>query len=465
MRATGAQVAQDVFFHLPDADRAARSLANGELAMAARHGGGAWQLLFEGKVVEALEAAQKGETTADIVLEAECLISVGAVVAGLELLQNLHGAEDANGTLLLARRCFLLGDYRMAEQVGSSLPLHAHAVLTVARAALLSNRPRVAIQALQPLLEGVEAIPDSSMAGSILLMAAACMVKLKSYQRLSRSARRILEHPELPEEMMPAAARIAWMGGLSATSWTRFGEKETPWAAAARLELALLSGDLELARKYRALAGAVGAPSVEALHLLEGKLIEGEGDRIFSQGYRVHIWRTHPTRWKPWIDTVLGSESDADIFDLAKGELPERDDLPKVIVDDGSLISMIAPQVVESKGAGRGRGLWIQEPLQELAGIGLDWPEEETEVLRQAAPMAKSPDAAAVVVASEKRALERANEGLPTVAIAPPGDPFWLGPIPESVWRPLRVARYDPKTGWKGAGEQVAALAKELENA
>lgn len=468
MRSMGAQVVQDVFFQSPDAGRAARALANGDLSAAARHGGGAWQLLSEGKVVEALQEVQQQQLgPPEILLEAECLMAVGAVVAGLDLLKRLHEENDPNGTLLLARRHFLLGDYKNAERVGQSLPLHAHAVLTVARSAILGKRPRAALQALQPLLDGSEAIPDSAMAGSIILMAAACMVKSRSFKRLNTTARRLLVHPDLPQEMMPAVARIAWMGGLSATAWKRFSEENNPWAAAARIELALLSGDIDLARKSRDAAGTVGAPSIEGFRLLEGKVAEGDaGGEVFGKGYNVHIWRTHPSRWTPWIEAVKERNEDTSVFSLADGVMPERDDLPKVIVDDGSLLGMIAPRPVERRAEeGRRKGLWIDAPLVEPVGVGLDWPDEETEAAKGAAKMAKSEKSAAVVATSIERALLRVNEGLPTIAVAEPGDPFWLGPIPERAWKPLRVVRPDPKTGWQGAGERMAEFSRELEAA
>lgn len=467
MRSVGATVVQDVFFQSPDGGRAARALANGDLAAAARLGGAPWKMFAEGKVVEALEELQKDEQIGapEMLLEAECLISAGAVKAGLNLLKELHEANDPNGTLLLARRHFMMGDYRTAELVAQSLPLHAHAILTVARAAVLAKRPNAAIQALQPLLDGTEAIPDSSMAGSIILMAAACMVKGRSFQRLAVTAKRLLYHPELPQEMYPASARVAWMGGLASSAWTRFNEEKNPWAAAARLELALLSGDIDLARQYRGLAGTYGTPSSEALRLLEGKLFEEGSDNVFGQGYKAHIWRTHPTRWQPWIDAVRARNEDTSVFYLATGELPDVEDLPKIIADDASLINMISPQVVELRRPDKGRGLWIDQPPVDTVAIGHEWPEEEMAAAREGTSSAESRESAMVVATGIEPALGRANQGLPTIAVAEPGDPFWLGPIPELVWKSLRVVRPDPEKGWQGAGERVAALCRELEEA
>ena len=59
-------------------------------------------------------------------------------------------------------------------------------------------------------------------------------------------------------------------------------------------------------------------------------------------------------------------------------------------------------------------------------------------------------------------ALAKVSSGRPLVVIAPPGDPFWAGPMPELIWRSVRVIRYDAEKGWNGAGDRVVAAAKDL---
>ena len=49
-------------------------------------------------------------------------------------------------------------------------------------------------------------------------------------------------------------------------------------------------------------------------------------------------------------------------------------------------------------------------------------------------------------------ALRAHRRGASCVVVAPPGDPFWNGVLPERVFARLKVVRANPHTGWARGG-------------
>ena len=406
-------------------------------------------------------------------LEAESLIVAGAVVAGLTRIEALHRRGDPAASVALTRRRHTLGDHEGAEQAARAVPLHAHAAFTGARAALAGDRVGVAADFVAPFLAGAAPLPEPAMAGTAAVLAASILARRGEHERLHDFAQRLLEAEDLSEDMMPGVVRTAWTAGLGARAWERFEGPNNPVMAAARLELALLSGNAALAERLTAQAGPLGAPAAPALALLRGARPEGAqdgtpragtADEIFREGARVHLWRTHPRRWQPWIDAALRTSAQVDVFDLAGRQLPDAETVPDAALDDGALMELLEP-VPRPVRRGGGSGLWIEETPCQGVGVGHDWPREEDRTVRDCARMAVHADGAQVHVLGTEAALVRAESGLATVAVAPPGDPFWAGPLPERVWPSMRVVRADSRSGWRGAGERVLAAARDLMSA
>ena len=465
-RHPGVDILLDAWLDTPADTRAAMALAAGDLPTAAGYGDG-WQRLAERDFVGALGIARKGPdagTAPMRLLEAEALIEAGGIVAGLERLKPLHDAGDPASTLALARHRYRLGDHRGAEAVARALPMHTGTALVGARAALMEDNPASAFAFLEPFLTGSAPLPEPMTAGAVAVLAASAMVRGGLDRRLKRFAGKLIGAPCLPDEMMPTVARVAWTAGMSAAARERFSGN-APWMAAARLELAMLAGDAALATQLMARAGAAGAPAAAAAMLLrggdDGPSRPDLAERTFAAGASVHVWRTHPHRWQPWIDAALGTEAEVGVFDLAGGQLPEAGDIPRAVFDDGSLMDVLEPVPVTARECVDGP-LWIDGPLCRGIALGLDWPDEETRAIREAAPQAAGPEDAAVLVVGGDGAFERACGGRPTVAVAPPGDPFWAGPLPERVWPSVRVVRADAREGWGGAGERIVAAARSL---
>lgn len=468
----GVDILVDAWRSAPPDHRAAMIAGQGDLHRAGLRGGAGWKKLAEGDAAGALRVAraEKSANPALELLEAEALLALGAIVAGFDCLDALHRRGNAAASLVLARRRHMLGDHAGAEQVALALPIHAQAALTGARAALMNDRARAAIRYLEPFLDGSAPIPEPMVAGMVAVTAASALARIGRFDLLGRFARRLLEPADLPPDMMPFVARAAWHGGLAAQAWERFRGHEghtEPWMAAARLELALLAGDAERALRLMEQAGPMGAPSEAALALLSGAALDGpageEAGKLFREGVTVHVWRTHPHRWQPWIEAALRTPAEVGVFDLAAGELPDAQVVPQVVLDDSALIHLLPPVPVPGRGRG-GAGVWIGEPLCRGAGVDLDWPERETVVIEAAGLPAAGRDDAAVWVLGTDEALPHVHEGRAIVAVARPGDPFWAGPIPERVWPALRVVRPDPRERWNGAGARVADAARTVLN-
>lgn len=460
--AQGIDILIDVWLGAPAGDRAAMELALGDPYRASRHGD-EWKRLVEGDVLGALRVAKQNvEKPGMRLLEAEALIAAGGIVAGIERLEELHRVGYPAGSVALARRRHLLGDHAGAERAALAAPMHAQAALVGARAALANHRLTTAFRFLEPFVNGLFPIPDASVAGSAAAVTAAVLARGRRFPELERLARGLVEAPNLPPEMMPNVARTAWTGGLATQAWERFSGDDQ-WQVAARLELAVLAGNTELASRLFEKAGPLGAVSAPALSLLRGEQRERpaeDTEKIFGAGVTVHIWRTHPFRWQPWVEAARRMPADVSVFDLGTADIPAPEAIPQVVLDDGSLVQMLQP--VAGTVDARGSGVWIDSKLCAGAGVGHEWPPAETEAARHGLPEASRADDAAVRVVAADKGLRYAVEGWPTVAIATPGDPFWAGPLPERVWPALRVVRSDARTGWLGAGEKVAAAAASL---
>ena len=464
--APGTDVLLDAWSGAPPDRRAATAVARGDLQLAGACGGEGWRQLAEGDVVGALRVA-RGERSAGAamrLLEAEALLAAGAITAGLERLDTLHHEGEPAASLALARRRHMLGDHAGAERVAAALPMYVQAALIGARAALMNGRAAAAFRFIEPFLGGMAPLPEPATAGAVAVVAASIMARRGQIASLEGFARGLLDAFDLPEDMMPAAARVAWIGGLATRAWDRFGADGNPWMAAAHLELAVLAGDAALASRLAQRAGPLGAPAVAALRLLRGVARQDvPGDEVhpvFREGVTVHVWRTHPHRWQPWIEAARRTPADVAVFDLAGNALPDRRTIPQMVLDDGALLDLLAPKCVPVRRGGA--GTWIAPLLCRGLGVGHDWPEEETRMLRASVrPAARRKDAAVWVLGADE-ALANAHLGRPTVVVAPPGDPFWAGPLPERVWSGLRVVRADARRGWKGAGARAAEAARVL---
>lgn len=466
----GVEILLDAWADAPPERRAARIVAQGDVLRAAAYGGGGWKKLAEGEALAALRAARRGgeeNMTAPMrLLEAEALLGLGAIVAGLQRLEALHRAGDVAGTLAFARRCHLLGDHARALRAASTLPMNAHAALLGARAAVTLNKHAAAWRLIEPFLVGAAPVPEPGVASGIAVAAATILAKLGRHREVLNFAKRLISAGDLPEDMMPAVGRTAWVSGLARTAWERFSA-DNPWMKAARLELATLAGDLETSKKLLEAAGNLGAPAAPAVLLLNGgppeEQLQQDRAGVFQEGSTIHLWRTHPTRWQPWIDAALQKPNvSIEVFDLSRDIVPDPGIIPDAVLDDGSLLGVIAPIPVAPRPVGEeGKGVWIESELCRGVGVGHDWPAEETAVIRDASlggPAAPDRDSAAIAVVSAESALAEAEQGRPLVVIATPGDPFWAGALPERVWPAMRVMRQSPRTGWQGVGAQVVEI-------
>ena len=449
--------------------------AQGDLPRAAACGGGGWEALLEGDVAAAMECVREApESPGMAFLEAEALFCAGAIVAGLQRLEALHARGDSAGTLALARRRHQLGDHAGAVQAALALPGHALAALTGARAAVSSHRIETAFRLVDPFLQGVAPLPEPATAGAAGVVVASILARTGEHGRLQSFVDRLLGAGDPPEDMMPSVARTAWIGGRGREAWNRFGITKSPWCAAARLELAILAGNLDLAVQLAQRAGPLGAPSAPAIRLLRGgaqpsgeagaaggPYLYADAENVFGDGRTVHVWRTHPHRWQPWIEAALRTPANVVVCDLAARRLPAPDELPWSVIDDGALVDMLAPVPVPVA-ARTGAGVRIGSTLCRGVGIGHDWPERESGAVRDALPPAPAGGEAAVQVCGADEALEHVHTGRALVVVAPPGDPFWAGPLPERVWPSVRVVRADALAGWTGAADRIAAAATDL---
>ena len=441
---------------------AALALAGGDPFAAAAVGGKGMRALAEGRLDDALRwARSRPGSAAKSLVGAEALVAGGRIVAGLEELERLARRRDPAGTLALARRCHLLGDYARAQAAASRLPLHPAAALIGARSALASRRAVSALAYLHPFLSAEASTADPMQTGAIGAVAAAALARLANTAELAAFARRLLSQGLVPPEMLPALARVAWTAGLAAEAGERLDREPAPWREAARLELAILAGDRDRAAGQAAVAGALSEPCRGLLKLLSGAKPASGGADALVRARAIEVWRTHPTRWEPWIESVKRMGAAVRTVDLAAGVLPPDESAPDLVLDDGALVDLVEPAPVRA-GPIEGDGIWVDPVLCEGIGIGHDWPEDERGSLLRGSRKAVARDTALVRVVSADAALEQGAEGRCEIVLAPPGDPFWAGPIPERAWPAMRVVRADPANGWLGMGARIGALARAI---
>ncbi|MXY54115.1 MAG: hypothetical protein F4Y86_16530 [Gammaproteobacteria bacterium] len=446
---------------LPPSVRAERLAANGDVLGAAGVGAPGWSKLAEGDVSVALQIARQGHgngARSATLLEGECLVAAGAVVAGLDILRRMSQAGSVAATVALARRQHALGDHRGAIRTAAQLPMHAQAAQVAARAALLLHADAEAMRRVEPFLDGGAPIPNAMTAGAFAVLAASALARLGQVGRLRRLAETLLRAPDAPPETAPTFARTAWIGGLAKPAWERFADDQDPWSIAARLELAALAGDPQILQGLMERAGPLSGPAQDAL-----ALINGPGEPFaepFEEGRTYHIWRTHPSRWQAWIEAATRAPGQVEVYDLASGTLPERGVVPEMAIDDGALISMVAPVPMPVRPV-PGKGVWVDRQLCMGVGIGHDWLEEENKALLSAVTLAP-PQEAAVWVVGADRALAVAAQGRPAVVLAPPGDPFWAGPLPQRAWPAFRVLHASPQEGWAGAAGRIVEMVGAL---
>ena len=461
--APGARALVDAWLGRGGDGAAALALAAGDPLAAAVLGGQGMRALAESRLADALRwARSRPGSAAKGLVGAEALIAGGRIVAGLEELERLARRRDPAGTLALARRCHLLGDHARAEAAASRLPHHPAAALIGARSALVSGRAGAALAHLHPFLGGEAGIADPAQTGAVGAAAAAALARLGKTVELGAFARRLLSQGLVPPEMLPGLARVAWTAGLAADARERLDREPGPWRDAARLELAVLAGDPERAAAEAAAAGPLAEPSRGLIELLAGAKPRRGANEALPGVRSIEVWRTHPARWDPWIAAVTGTQAKVRVRNLAAGWLPPDDDrAPDLVIDDGALVDLVAPAPVPPRPV-EGDGIWVDPVLCEGVGVGHDWPGVERRALLRGMRQAVSPDTARIRVAGADGALDRAVEGRREIVIAPPGDPFWAGPLPERAWPAMRVVRADPDRGWAGAGARVGALAREL---
>lgn len=459
-REAGVDLIVSVWRGTPPAARAERLAGNGDLLRAGACGGAGWTDLEQGKVVEALNHARKAQANGQPILtllEAEALIAAGAIVAGMRTLERLSASGNVPATVALARRRHTLGDHRGAVQAAARLPMHAQATLAAGRALMSLHNAPEALRRIDPFLTGGAPIPDAMTAGAFAALGASALARSGQGEALHRLAQRLLACTDTPSDAAPSLARVAWTGGLAREAWDRFNDDKDPWMAVGRLELAALAGNAALMRGLAERAGPLAAPTMAALPLIEGTVTANtqlEADKT------CHVWRTHPTRWQPWIDAAAETGARLEMCDLATGKLPAEEEIPAAAMDDGALAMMVQPRPVPPRKAA-GKGVWIDTALCAGIGVGHDWPPSEQKVLESLVPVVQPADAAVWITGAD-RALAHANEGRPTVVLAPPGDPFWAGPLPERAWPAMRIVRAHAHQGWTGAGERVAEAANEL---
>ena len=468
-RHRGVDMLLDAWLDTPEDTRAAMALATGDVPLAAGYGGG-WRRLAERDFLAALGIARNGPnagTKPMRLLEAEALIEAGGIVAGLQRLEALHAAGDPAATAALARHRHRLGDHRGAESAARALPMHTATALVGARAALVRNNPASAFAFLEPFLTGSAPLPEPMAAGAVAVLAASSMARGGLDRRLKRFTERLINAPSLPDEMMPTVARVAWTAGMAATARERFSG-DTPWMAAARLELAVLAGDAALAARLAASAGAMGAPSAASVMLLRGgdggPSQSGLAERAFAGGTTVHVWRTHPHRWQPWIDAALSTPAEVGVFDLAGGVLPDAGDIPQAVFDDGSLLGVLEPDSgAGPRGARASRSGSIPPSAGRVAlGKGLAGRGDAGRYARRCA--AGGAPRRRFRARGRRRRLHSKARAMAARRSPSRRRATLSGPdrCRNGVWPSLRVVRADAGEGWAGAGGRVVEAARSL---
>jgi len=453
--------------------RAAVCASLGAFDRAASTGSPGWKALCEGDLKGAIKHAETlmSKDSTGVVLYGEALFASGAIVPALKHLDAFHLAGVPEASLSLGRKLFEFGDYKGAQNVLSTLPMHAQAVQIGARAALSGGNPRAAFDMLFPFMNGSVPIPDAYCAASFAVVAATSLAAMGEYRNLSEFGHALLQSVDADVDVYPLVARVAWLAGLGKEAWDRYGDEQDddPWCAVARIELALLAGNPQLARIYVRKAGAYAMPSINTLSLLEGVVPPGRQDseklgKLFRSGIVIHIWRTHAYRWQPWINAALATDAQVEVYDLANDILPDANVIPDLAIDDERLWGVLPPSPIPVSKP-NGHGVWIEGALCSGVGVGYDWPASETETIVQQIEAAGNIGTASVTVARDEDAFAVAASGRAAVAIAKPGEPFWSGPLPEKLWPSLKVVKPDfgKKDIWEGAGHRVVEAVRALE--
>ena len=444
---------------LPAANRAAMVAAEGDLVLAARCDPERWGPLLDGDVRRSLQVSASDPSSLALrLVEAESLLAGGAILAGLDVLGDAHRRGFAPAGVALARRLHQLGHHRRAIEVASELPLHAHPALVRARSAMALERPREALRALAPLLEGAAPLPDAQVAGACAVVGAAALARAGFADRLRAFARSLLAAGDLDDQFLPFAARVAWTAGEAAAFWDRLGKADSPGAHAARLELAVLAGDAERATACLAAAGVAGAPSLPAVSMLRGTLDldPAAGPLLTDPATRVHVWRTHEdAQFDPWVRAIERCAAPVSVYRLAEGPVPDLDDVGSMVLEASSLLTVVAPERVAPPPRTAESSVHVCEPLCRGVALGLDWPHDERRILAAGVGAEVVFEDAASVVGPPGPALRAHRRGASCVVVAPPGDPFWNGVLPERVFARLKVVRCGPRTGWAGGGRAV----------
>ena len=425
-----------------------------------------WQLLADGDFIGALKATRNQQSPFTMQLEAETLIAAGSLVAGLERLRRLHNRGLVSASLSLTRRLHMLGDFKGAVTMALSIPWHAHIVILGTRAAIMDKDYRNARKLIEPLLLGIVPVPDTENAAGLMLVTASLLVQTGEYERLQAFMRSVLMSMDLPDALLPAVARSAWMAGFGQQAWDKLSQQKGEFSAAACAELATLVGNVEIAQKWTKAAGFASAPLMPALKMLTGEVLsdiqaKSDANQIFKKGNEIHIWRTHPYRWEPWIRTAQATKAKIKVYDLSRADVPDLKAQPTVTMDDSALVEILVPEPLPTQARG-GQSVWVAENLCRGFSVPLDWPSAETDLIFSMLERAPSQDQATLVVASAMDGAALATAGRPVVVIAPPGDPFWNGPLPKVAWPGMNIIKPHPEQGWKGAGMQVIGVAKEL---
>ena len=441
---------------VPSANRAAMVAAEGDLILAARCDPERWAALVDGDVRRSLQVSGSDPSSLPFrLVEAESLLAGGAILAGLQVLGDAHRRGFAPAGVALARRLHQLGHHRRAIEVASELPLHAHPALVRARSAMALERPREALRALAPLLEGAAPLPDAQIAGACAVVGAAALARAGFADRLRAFARSLLAAGDLDEALLPYVARVAWTAGEAAAFWDRLGEASSPGALAARLELAVLAGDGDRAAACLAAAGTHGAPSVPAVSMLRGALdLDPAATSLLADpATRVHVWRnTDDGQFDPWVRAIERSAADVSVYCLAGGSVPDPDDVGSMVLEASSLLTVVAPERLAPASRAVGSSVHVCEPLSRGIALGLDWPDDERRVLTSGVGAESAFEEATSVVGPPGPALRAHRRGASCVVVAPPGDPFWNGALPERAFARLKVVRADPRYGWAGGG-------------
>ena len=222
----GSMIVADAWLGTPPALRAAMAAAQGDLHYAAVCGCPHWAAFASGRLTDAFDAARGAPTAPGMKhLEAEALLAAGLIVTGLRALEALSARGDPAGTIALARRRHSLGDHRGAMLAAGSIPLHASAALTGARAALVLGNASTAWAFLEPFAEGLVAAPEALTAGAFAVTVAGALARTGNRTQLRGFAERVCFADHLPDTMLPAVARVAW----SADSPHRHGPGCPPW--------------------------------------------------------------------------------------------------------------------------------------------------------------------------------------------------------------------------------------------